>query len=108
MIQDLWLLAKRLTVLVPGAVVAYFSVRTVFPFVDHKLRLGDALSIFITYMVAAYVLIPALIRLIRILRPPTHLPLYCVTPDGFASDPLNIGIVATRRQLLQAMDQSGW
>lgn len=108
MIQYLWLLAKRLAVLLPGAVVAYFSVRTVFPFVDHKLKLGDALSIFITYVIAAYLLIPALIRAFRILKPPTHLPLYCVTPDGFASDPLNIGIVATRRQLIGAMEQSGW
>lgn len=108
MIQYLWLLAKRLAVLLPGAVVAYFSVRTVFPFVDHKLKLGDALSILLTYVIAAYLLIPALIRAWRILRPPEHLPLYCVTPDGFASDPLNIGVVATRRQLIQAMEQAGW
>ncbi len=108
MIYYLWLLAKRFAVLLPGAVVAYFSVRTVFPFIDHKVGLGDALSIFVTYIIAAYILIPALIRLIRILWPPAHLPLYCVTPDGFASDPLNIGVVATRRQLLQAMEKAGW
>ncbi|HEX4774257.1 MAG TPA: LssY C-terminal domain-containing protein [Candidatus Saccharimonadales bacterium] len=108
MIQYLWLLAKRLAVLLPGAVVAYFSVRAVFPFVDHKLRLGDAFSIFLTYVIAAYLLIPALIRAIRILWPPSHLPLYCVTPDGFASDPLNIGIMATRRELINAMEKAGW
>lgn len=108
MIQYFWLLAKRFALLLPGVVVAYFSVRTVFPFVDHKLKLGDAISIFLTYVIAAYVLIPAAIRAIRILRPPDHLPLYCVTPDGFASDPLNIGIIATRRQLINVMEASGW
>lgn len=108
MIKYPWRLAKRFAVLLPGLIVAYFAVRTVFPFVDHKLRLGDALSIFITYVVAAYVLIPALIRAWRILRPPSHVPVYCVTPDGFASDPLNVGIIGTRRQLMQAMERAGW
>lgn len=108
MVQYLWLLAKRFAILLPGLIVAYFSVRTVFPFVEHKLGLGDAVSILVTYVIAAYLLIPALIRLARILWPPGHLPLYCVTPDGFASDPLNVGIVGTRRQLIQAMESAGW
>jgi hypothetical protein len=67
-----------------------------------------SLAIFATYVLAAYVLIPAAIRLFRILHPPNHLPLYCITPDGFASDPLNIGIIATRRQLIAAMEKAGW
>lgn len=88
--------------------MAYFSVRTVFPFVDHKLRLPDAVSIVITYALAAYVLVPAFIRLYRIIWPPDHLPLYCVTPDGFASDPLNIGVIGARRELIIAMEKAGW
>lgn len=101
-------LAKRFAVLLPGLIVAYFAVKTVFPFVDHKLRLGDALSILVTYVIAAYVLIPSLIRAWRILRPVRHVPLYCVTPDGFASDPLNVGIIGTRQQLMRAMEKAGW
>ena len=100
--------AKRLVVLVPGIIIAYFSVREIFPFVDRRLRIPDILSIFITYVIAAYILIPAFIRLFRILKPPKHVPLYCVTPDGFASDPLNIGIIATRRELILAMERAGW
>jgi hypothetical protein len=45
---------------------------------------------------------------VRLLWPPRHLPVYCVTPDGFASDPVNIGIVGTRAQLVQAMEGAGW
>ncbi len=100
--------AKRFAVLLPGLIVAYFSVRTVFPFVDHKLRLGDSLSVLVTYIIAAYLLVPAVLRLYRVVRPPEHLPLYCVTPDGFASDPLNIGIIGTREQLVKAMEKAGW
>ncbi len=71
------------------------------PFATHLSHFGNLCS-------AAYGLIPAIIRFLRIIRPPDHLPLYCVTPDGFASDPLNIGIIATRRELIMAMERAGW
>lgn len=106
MVQSLIRLAKRFAVLLPGIVIAYLSVRDIFPYFDRRLPL--ALAIFVTYALGAYVLIPAIIRLWRIIRPADHLPLYCVTPDGFASDPLNIGIIATRRQLIKSMEKAGW
>ncbi len=106
MIQYLTRQAKRFAVLLPGIIIAYFSVRDIFPYFDRRLPLS--LAILLTYVLAAYVMIPAVIRLYRIIRPPDHLPLYCVTPDGFASDPLNIGIIATRRELIQAMEKTGW
>jgi hypothetical protein len=59
-------------------------------------------------MLGAYLLIPALFRLSRIIRPPKHLPIYSVTPDGLASDPINVGIICTRRELITAMEQAGW
>lgn len=99
---------KRLAVLVPGIFIAYLSVRDIFPFIDRRLRLPDAVAILITYALGAYVFVPALIRFFRIIWPPKHLPLYCVTPDGFASDPLNIGIIATRRELIKVMERAGW
>ncbi len=106
MIQYVLRLAKRMAVLLPGIIIAYFSVRDIFPYFDRRLPLG--LAIIATYGLGAYVLLPALVRLFRLLRPVDHLPLYCVTPDGFASDPLNIGIVGTRRELILAMEGAGW
>lgn len=106
MAQYLLRLIKRLAVLLPGIVIAYFSVRNIYPYIHRRLPLS--LAIILTYALAAYVLIPAVIRLWRIIRPAGHLPLYCVTPDGFASDPLNIGIIGTRRELISAMERAGW
>lgn len=106
MFQYLLRVAKRFALLLPGVIIAYVSIRNIFPFFDKRLPL--ALAIFFTYVLGAYVLAPALIRVYRILRPPKHLPLYCVTPDGFASDPLNIGIIGTRSELVTAMEQAGW
>lgn len=106
MIQYSLRFLKRFIVLVPGIIIAYFSVRNIFPYFDRRLPLS--LAIFATYALAAYVLIPAIIRLLRIVLPVSHLPLYCVTPDGFASDPLNVGIIGTRRELITSMEAAGW
>lgn len=106
MIQYILRVAKRFAVLMPGLIIAYFSVRDIFPYLNKSLPW--AVAILLTYALAAYVLIPAIIRVYRIIRPPKHLPLYCVTPDGFASDPLNIGIIGTRRELINAMHDAGW
>ncbi|MEO7364395.1 MAG: LssY C-terminal domain-containing protein [Candidatus Saccharimonadales bacterium] len=106
MIQYILRLAKRFLVLIPGLVIAYFSVRDIFPYFDRRLPI--ALAVLLTYILGAYLLAPAGLRLIRILRPARHLPLYCVTPDGFASDPLNIGLITNRRQLITHMESIGW
>lgn len=106
MIQILIRFAKRVAIFLPGIAIAYVSVRYTLPFFDK--RLPDSVAILATYALGAYVLIPALIRIWRIFVPPRHLPLYCITPDGFASDPLNIGFVATRRELISTMEKAGW
>ena len=103
---SLWLFIKRAAVLLPGLVVLYVSVIDVFPFIHH--RLPFAVAVFVTYVVGAYLLVPAIIRVWRLLIRPQHLPVYSVTPDGFASDPLNIGIVGSRVQLIKAMRAAGW
>lgn len=106
MIQQLVRLAKRFAVLLPGIIIAYISVRNIFPYFDRRLPL--AFAILFTYVLGAYVLIPGVIRLWRFFRPADHLPMYCVTPDGFASDPLNVGIIGTRRELIACMEKAGW
>ena len=106
MIQSAVRFVKRFAVLLPGLVIAYISVRNIYPFLSN--RVPTAFAVLVTYILGAYVLVPAIIRSFRILKPAQHLPLYCVTPDGFASDPINIRIISTRRELIQAMERAGW
>lgn len=98
--------AKRIAVLAPGLVIAYVSIFNIFPWFNQHLPV--AVAIIITYVLGAYVLVPAIIRGIRIVLPPKHLPLYCITADGFASDPLNIALIGTRQQVIDAMTTAGW
>jgi len=95
-----------MAVLTPGIIIAYLSVRDIFPYFNRRLPL--AIAILATYALGAYVLIPAILRFWRIIVPANHLPLYCVTPDGYGSDPLNIGVIGTRKQLIAAMTAAGW
>lgn len=98
---------KRLGILIPGIVIGYLAVTRLFPPIDRRIP-NDFAAVFITYVITAYFLIPAAIRLLRILFKAKHIPLYCTTPDGFASDPINVGVVGTRQELINAMVKSGW
>lgn len=106
MIQSLIRLLKRFAVLLPGVIIAFFSVRDIYPYFNR--RLPVAIAVLLTYGLGAYVLVPALMRVYLIVRPPKHLPIYCITPDGFASDPLNVGILSNRLELITAMQEAGW
>ncbi|HSX30346.1 MAG TPA: LssY C-terminal domain-containing protein [Candidatus Saccharimonadales bacterium] len=99
-------LTKRLIVLAVGAFFIYLAFWHVLPFFDNRTPI--ALALLITYVVMAYVIIPLLFRVYRFFYHPVHLPLYCTTPDGFASDPINIALVGTRQQVLKAMQMAGW
>lgn len=106
MVMFLTRLLKRLVVFVPGVVITILAIRDIFPSIKARLPLG--LAILVTYVIVAYALIPAAIRLWRAVRPPKHPPIYCLTPDGFASDPINVGMVGDRQALITAMQAAGW
>lgn len=106
MIHTFVRLLKRFVVLVPGLVGAYFATTGVFPFLDR--RIPAPLAVLLAYILAAYILIPALLRFVRIFIRPKHIPHYCITADGFASDPINVGLVGTKKQIEQAMKKAGW
>lgn len=93
-------------VLVPGIVVAFFAVEKLYKPLDK--RLPAALVILLLYILIAYILIPLALRLIHLVVPPKHIPLYSTTPDGFACDPINVGVIATKQELIDLMQAAGW
>jgi hypothetical protein len=101
-------LIKRFLILIPGLVIAYFALTDLLPFFHDRLSSPWIVAFLLTYVVSAYLLIPAAIRVLRSVFPPSHIPLYSTTPDGFACDPINIGVVGTKKQLLRVMKQAGW
>ena len=97
---------KRIAILVPGIVVTYLAARSLFPILDE--RIPASLAVFVLYVLIAYILIPAAIRVLNLIIQPKHIPLYSTTPDGLACDPVNVGVIATRAELIELMRAAGW
>lgn len=97
---------KRFIVFLPGGVVAYLILHNIYPALNQ--RLPAAPAVLLAYLVAAYGLIPAGIRLVHLILRPRHVPQYSVTPDGFASDPVQIGLFGTEQEVIRAMKTIGW
>lgn len=103
LLRVLW----RLCVLLVGAVIIWFTLFRIIPYAD--MRLPVFVVLLLAYAVFAYVVIPTLIRILRLFDRPNHIPLYAITPDGLPSDPINIAVVASsREQLVATMKKAGW
>jgi len=90
-----------------GSLSLWFIVAKFIPYVDRRVPLFFALLA--AYCVLAYLIIPSLIRLFRLVIKPNHIPNYVTTGDGWPSDPVNIAIVArNKKSLVQAMKAAGW
>lgn len=106
MLSGLVRLIKRLLVFLPGLFLAYIAIFDIYPVLSKLIP--SPISLLITYLITAYILIPSLLRVIRIVFPPAHFPHYSVTPDGFASDPVNIIIFGSEKSLKAAFKKAGW
>ncbi len=49
-----------------------------------------------------------MLRAVRLVVKPRHVPLYSTTPDGFASDPVQIALFGSEQEVLKAMKTIGW
>lgn len=89
-----------------GVFSVWLIVFVVFAFTDN--RLPWMLAVGVTYGVAAYVILPRVIRFgVKLLRR-NHIPAYTMTGDGLAGDPVNIALIGTLAQLRAAFAALGW
>lgn len=97
----------RLLILLLGVALAFGVVDRGVPYLHRYMPIG---LVFLTvYLISAYILIPALIRLWRLVIKANHLPVYVTTSDGWASDPVNIAVVCrSREHLIKNMELAGW
>ena len=99
-------LFQRLAILGLGALSVWLIVFVVFKFADHRLSWVLALSV--TYGIAAYVILPRVVRMgLKILKR-KHVPRYTITGDGLPGDPVNLVLRGTFAQLRRAFAAAGW
>src|SRR6516164_9942467 len=99
-------LLRRVLVAALGVFAVWVIVFVVFRFADN--RLPWILAAAFTYAVAAYAILPRVVRTsLRILQQ-KRVPRYTLTGDGLPGDPVNVVLIGTRRQLEAAFAAAGW
>jgi hypothetical protein len=99
-------LLQRLLIVGLGVATVWLIVFVVFRFVDH--RLPWVLALGVTYGLAAYVILPRVVRMgLKILQR-RHVPSFTVTGDGLPGDPVNLALIGTLQQLRSAFATAGW
>jgi hypothetical protein len=97
----------RFLIFTIGGIAIYFGIFYIYPYAD--LRLPTFIVLLLFYCLAAYVVIPTLVRLFRLVIKPDHLPIYATSGDGWSSDPVNIIIVSKNKtHLVRTMTKAGW
>lgn len=103
-----WLnrLLQRLMILGLGVFSVWLIVFVVFETADR--RLPWILAVGFTYAIAAYVILPWIIRMGLKLLHRKRVPSFTTTGDGLPGDPVNVALVGTLAQLRTAFAALGW
>src|SRR6476646_572737 len=97
---------QRLVILGLGIFSVWLIVFVVFEFADRRLPWFLALAV--TYGVAAYIILPRIVRMgLKILQR-KRVPSYTITGDGLPGDPVNLVLIGTLQQLHTAFATAGW
>ena len=97
---------QRLAVFGLGVFAVWFNVFVVFRMTDQRLPWIVALAL--TYGVAAYIILPRIVRMSLKILQRRSVPSFTLTGDGFPGDPVNFALVGTLAQLRAAFVRAGW
>ena len=98
-------LIRRLLVLGLG-ILAVWLIAFVFQITDH--RLPTILTLAFTYAIAAYVILPRIVRMgLKVLQRKS-VPSFTLTGDGFPGDPVNLVLAGEFVKLRAAFAGMGW
>jgi LssY C-terminus len=98
-------LLRRVVVLGLG-ILTVWLIAFVFRFTDS--RLPTVLALAITYGVAAYIILPRIVRMSLKILQRKRVPRFTITGDGLPGDPVNLVLTGTLQQLNAAFKLAGW
>ena len=98
-------LLRRVVVLGLG-ILAVWLIVYVFRFTDR--RLPTVLALAITYGIAAYIVLPRIVRMSVKILLRKRVPRFTITGDGLPGDPVNLVLTGTLQQLHAAFKLAGW
>jgi LssY-like putative type I secretion system component LssY len=99
-------LLQRLLILGLGIFSVWLIVFVVFETADR--RLNWIVAVGLTYGIAAYVILPYVVRIgLKILQR-ERVPSFTIAGDGLPGDPVNLALTGTLQQLRNAFTTAGW
>jgi LssY C-terminus len=98
-------LLRRGLVLALGVLTVWLIV-FVFKFTDS--RLPTVLAVAVTYGIAAYIVLPHIVRMGLKILLRKRVPRFTITGDGLPGDPVNLVLTGTLAQLQAAFKRAGW
>jgi hypothetical protein len=98
-------LLRRVAVLGLG-ILTVWLIAFVFRFTDS--RLPTVLALAITYGLAAYIILPRIVRMSLKILQRKRVPRFTITGDGLPGDPVNLVLTGTLQQLNAAFKRAGW
>ena len=98
-------LLRRVMVLGLG-VLSVWLIVFVFDFTDR--RLPTMLALAVTYAIAAYIVLPRIVRMGLKILLRKRVPRFAITGDGLPGDPVNLVLTGTVQQLHAAFKLAGW
>jgi LssY C-terminus len=101
----LTLIYRRVAVAALGAFSVWLIV-FVFRFTDR--RLPAILAVSLVYALAAYVILPRIVRMSLKILQRKRVPSFTVTGDGFPGDPVNLVLIGEFSKLRDAFLAAGW
>jgi hypothetical protein len=99
-------LLTRLVTLGLGILAIWVIIFVIYPFADN--RTSNFIAIVITYVVSAYLVLPFIVRMGVKLIQYKHAPSYALSGDGLPSDPVNIALIGTIKDLRRAFIAADW
>src|ERR1700733_5548559 len=97
---------RRALVLALGAFSVWLIVFVTFRTADN--RLPWIVAVALTYVVAAYVVLPRTVRMSLKVLQRKRVPRYTITTDGLPGNPVNLALKGPRAQLQEAFAAAGW
>jgi hypothetical protein len=96
---------RRLLIVALG-ILSIWLIVFVFRFTDN--RLPTILAVALTYGIAAYIVLPRVVRMGLKILLRKRVPRFTITGDGLPGDPVNLLLIGTHEQLRSAFANAGW
>ena len=97
---------RRLLVLVLGIFSVWLIVFVIFD--DSERRVPWIVALGLTYGLAAYVILPRVVRMSLKILQRRSIPGFTITGDGMPGDPVNLVLIGTEAELRAAFQKAGW